>query len=445
MRPLPWEGVTLERAPNAVRLGNRMHLRIVSLAGPLVNAIGSVRMTSLAIHMLTHGHTVTFVTSEWPPTSPVLLTDDQIALAAPRPTNRQPETGTSARGANTRGAELAREIRARLAHGIAEVSSWPDRPQVTSWRRQASRVAASQSLPRPDVIVSSVPEFSCHVAASRAARKLAVPWVPDYRDLWSTSTYYSYSRLKRSLDRTWERNLLGGASALTATTPESVASLRELRPGVRGFVIMNGFDKADLDAADTMDLGPGRHLVYAGTIYPGKRDPYPVLRAIADTPELSDVVVHLVGPEPNDLEPDVASLGLGPRLRIVGRVSRSEALAYVKGADVALLLTWDDPGESGVVSAKVFEYIGLRKSILATGYRHGRMAKILDDYGFAEVANDPETASFALRRLLRQSVEGPPIANHHVAQFDRLHQLERWRNVLESAAAGGLPNRTPAH
>ncbi|MEE3920661.1 glycosyltransferase [Micromonospora sp. BRA006-A] len=47
---------------------------------------------------------------------------------------------------------------------------------------------------RPDVILVSGPPFSGFVVAATLARRFRVPWVADYRDLWSVGNDHWYGR-----------------------------------------------------------------------------------------------------------------------------------------------------------------------------------------------------------------------------------------------------------
>ena len=133
---------------------------------------------------------------------------------------------------------------------------------------------------RPDVIVVSGPPFSAYLAGRRLARRWGVPWVADYRDLWTNSNYYICGPIRRRMDRVVERWILRTV-ALTITVSEPLAEDLRRDFGVRCEVVMNGYE------AD--EFGPRRaepttglplRLVYTGEIHVGRSDPASFLEAI---------------------------------------------------------------------------------------------------------------------------------------------------------------------
>lgn len=411
-----------------------MRVQIIAQDGPYSTAVGAQRILALAAYLSDKGDDVALITGAREPDTAILIRAGQISQWPTASESTAAPLGSTKSGAGTTGNRIGSRIpeplKSRLAVVKSDVLDWPEHRSMRRWQRHATQLALDASAVKPHIVVSSLPSVTNHVAARAVARQLMVPWVPDYRDLWTNSQYYRRPRLRWEIDSRWEQRILADAAAVTAVSPEFVGSLRDLKPDLPGYTVMNGFDREPLDAVPLRDLGPGRHVVYAGIIYPGRRDPMPLLRAMATTPELFDVTLHLVGVDPHLVPPEAHTLGLDDRLRFIGRVDRKTALSYVKSADIALLLTWNDPGEAGVVSAKIFEYIGLAKPILALGYEGGRMAQILREYGYGQIANEPQQISAAMREMLAWSDAGLAADPTRVSAFDRRTQLARWRDVL---------------
>lgn len=415
-----------------------MRVLLVAQDGPTSGAVGALRAVSFTKYLASRGDEVALLTTAQSPSTPLLVTPDEgdawrdlvnqeFCTLVPRPTGDARQTRKRTFADHRR----ATAIRVTAFRIRAAFWDWPDVAVSRAWRRRAVELIRGEARDlKPDIVVSTAPSWSNHLAARDIARELDIPWVPDYRDLWTNCTYYQQPRLRWELDSRWEKRVLSDAAAVTAVSPELVRSLNELAPDLPGYTVMNGFDRDVLVDVPVQDLGAGRHVVYAGIIYPGKRDPMPLIKAMATLPQLADLTLHLVGLEPHHLPPEARSLGLGERLRFIGRVDRKLALSYVKSADVALLLTWNDPREAGVVSAKSFEYIGLGKPILALGYEHGRMARVLEDYGYGRFANDPHSINDALEEMLAWVDAGLVADPARVAVFDRNSQLTLWREVL---------------
>ena len=113
--------------------------------------------------------------------------------------------------------------RAFARRAYQEVVRWPD--NRVGWLRPA--LAAGDKLIanwRPDLIYATSPPTTSLIAADRLAHKHGVPWVAEFRDLWSDHPYYEYSNVRRlrgvaSAARTWMAvsmfsQILGGARSV---------------------------------------------------------------------------------------------------------------------------------------------------------------------------------------------------------------------------------------
>lgn len=309
-----------------------------------------------------------------------------------------------------------------------------DRPDaVGDWRRESLRIVRDELGDwRPEVVVSSAPPPSTHLVARKVAQEFGIPWLPDYRDLWSNSTYYPYLRWRRLLDELVETRCLRDASVVTAATEGFSADLQALLGNTPVVTIMNGYSRGELASTPAQDLGPGWHLAYAGNWYGSKRDPEPVLRAMRDRSELSDVVLHFVGPA-NEMVDDVTRrYGLSRRVRFHGVLPRAAALGVVKGANAALLLTWNDPRDAGVIPGKIYEYLGMERPIVALGYPAGVVAGILRDSGLGFVANDPDEIAEAVSAIRLGLGPAGPLDFQAALEYERGAQLELWADLIRS-------------
>ncbi len=258
--------------------------------------------------------------------------------------------------------------------------------------------------------------------------------MPDYRDLWTNGTYYPHPYWRRLIERRIERRWLSNARAITAVTPGFTQEMSQMAPTLPCHTIWNGYSGREIDAIKPTDLGSGRHIVYAGIWYQGKRDPRPVLDALVTSRALQDYRLHLVGPTSPEVAGEVARRGLGDRVVMHGPKTRAEALSIVMGADIALIIGWNDPRDKDVIGGKVFELMGMRKPILALAYENGVLADATQRYGLAHVANESETIAHAVRNLQDRVARGEVPDAGFVRSLERSAQLEAWEELLTSLA-----------
>ena len=119
--------------------------------------------------------------------------------------------------------------------------------------------------------------------------------------------------------------------------------------------------------------GPLR-IVYTGMIYPGHRDPLPLLNALSQLRrrgELEDgmVTVDFYGDRVEVAMALAKKPEYAPFIRLMGHVTREKALEAQRNADILLLLESPAPEARGVLTGKLFEYLVSGRPILCIGSR----------------------------------------------------------------------------
>jgi glycosyltransferase involved in cell wall biosynthesis len=137
---------------------------------------------------------------------------------------------------------------------------------------------------RPDVIYATAPPVTGHFAAALAARRLRIPLVLDFRDLWRDNPGYVASPAVAAFHRRCERWLLNAATRVVVNTPGAQRLLSARYAGLpdldrKLWVIPNGFNPEDFPpsrAGDCTVLG-ARCSVLGSDTDPG--GPVPSRRA----------------------------------------------------------------------------------------------------------------------------------------------------------------------
>lgn len=336
-------------------------------------------------------------------------------------------------GAEPPGMEIA--LPGRRSGAIRRVAGWlvthafavPDRQLFRSlWMIRRVRQLGDWT---PNVILTSGPPFSVFLTGFVLSKRWSAPWIADYRDLWTSSSYYALGACRRSVDRAIERRLLSRASlALTVSEPLATDLRPVISPNIA--VIMNGFDIDE--AAEFASITPDQpglplRLVYTGEIYEGKRDPEPLFRALSHGAfRASDVVVHFYGETVASVRAAARRHSIDSLVVTHGPVSRPEALRLQREADLLLLLLWNDPGEAGVYSTKIFEYLSARRPILMLGYSSGVAAALVRERRAGFVVNDADEIASVLRGYIQEK------------------SRHGWVAPLPQSAAGGLSRRDQA-
>jgi glycosyltransferase involved in cell wall biosynthesis len=412
-------------------------LLLVTFHFPPRNAIAALRTGKFARYLIAQGWDVRVIAADapTPETLPPEIADARVLRAPVRATQ------------GARAAVAARSgLRRRLGALRAALLDLPD--DRRSWRRAAlARADGFLGAWRPDVVYASAPPASALLVARDLARRHGVPWIAEFRDLWTGNPYYGFPAWRRRLETLWERHVVGDAAALVTVSATWRDALRAAY-GKPVALAMNGFAPEDMPPdlpARTDARGPMR-ILHTGTIYPGYRDPAPLFAAVAALGEDRDAVeIVFAGAGLAPVAACAAAAGIADRVRMLPPVAHRDALRLQSRADILLHLQWNDPREAGTISGKLFEYLGARRPVLGLGYDRGEVAGILAARDRGVVLNDPGAIAAQLRDwIARKRADGiQPLAAEAAAGLTRDAQFARAAR-LAAATVARPPTRRPA-
>jgi hypothetical protein len=337
---------------------------------------------------------------------------------------------------------------------LATWCAWvPDR-QVAFVDGAVEAGAALCGRRRPDVLFSSSPPHSLHLAAVRLKQRCGVPLVCDFRDPWSDNPERRWpSALHRAHERRLEARVLRAADLVLANTPGNALMLRRSFPWLpegRVAVLPNGFDparRAALSAAAPVPRADGRRVVlYTGHVYAGGAPAFEALAALlARRPDLpARVLFRCVG----SMDPPVARL-CGP-LERAGLLERAPA---VPAGEVPALLASADalfyvvpPAGRHWIPSKLYDYLLAGKPVLAVLPR-GDAWDVLERAGAGVLleTDGPEDVAARLGDALERLLAGTlalrpdPAALLPYDARTQAAQLARWLRALAGRPAEGSP------
>lgn len=302
-----------------------------------------------------------------------------------------------------------------------------------------------------DVVVSSGPPHSTHIAGLLATVGSGAPFWVDMRDPWSSTHRQELHqdaiiKGERAFLRALERIVITTADKVIANTREFAGSLNALYPSAPVTHFPNGLDTETLPRRHESRVEQGS-LAHVGTLY-GKRSLSPVLSAMRDVlrsrPESAkNLCLHLVGPldspQREEFQDEVERAGLTPYVRLHGVLPRQKALEVLTRAHVAIVLAQDQPM---CVPGKLYESVGsgvptvvISEADSATtreSRRIGALAVTPDDSAsLTRIIDDAVTGALPL-------VQGPAVP---IAYRDLAAQMDR---LLRESTASASRDVTPA-
>ena len=302
------------------------------------------------------------------------------------------------------------------------------------------------------VIVSSSPPVSSHIIASILSRLTGLPHLADFRDLWTLNHVYhenNYPPYIVRYDRFWERFVLKGVDRVVTASPDFTDQMKSNFEEIlqnRTATITNGFDYSEVDTGqknDAVNDGTMR-FVYAGSLY-SHFNPVFFLECLSEWLKNSDVGenrvrVDFYGNCDFDYTDLIRKLELGNNVYFHGFKSRRTLLPLLCQADCLLLFLGFDRACSGVIPAKLFEYLAAEVPILALA-PDGAATDIISGYraGYAISEPDNNAMKGLIDKLYREWSGKKTISRgfRYIEEIDRINLTGRLAGLLDQLRADG--------
>ncbi len=265
---------------------------------------------------------------------------------------------------------IGHQLLVRINKIIKEIFYIPD--IYIKWAPTAIKFAKEAIIRyRVSAIISESSPNTTHIIAHRLKQSFNIPWIADFRDLWTQNHYYPYSKLRHYFEKKLEYRTLKIADALITVSGPLSMKLSENFPDKKIFTITNGFDEDEL-APSNFPLTNKFTITYTGNLYKGKRDPTILFAALSSLIKdgkinESDIEIRFYTSNEPFLFDLIKKYGLSNIVKFYGIVPRDEAIKAQRESQLLLLLTWNDPSEQGVYTGKIFEYLAARRPIIALG------------------------------------------------------------------------------
>lgn len=366
----------------------------------------------------------------------------------------------------------------------------PDGQVFWAWRSAAAlrRVVRRERI---DAIYSTYSPASNHLLAWRLKRVTGLPWVADFRDLWTQDCWYPFAdgpHWRVAIDRSLERRFLEDADAVICTTPDQTRILADRVPHLnRKFTtIPNGFDAADFtitgatfraltatkeEAGSVRERSSGcgndsrwcenpfSHLISPESLPANARSNRFVLAHVGRftrervTDEMIDGLsafaaglgeerdrfeLRIVGWMPDGLHRTLTAAEIP--FTACGHVPHQTAIREMLDADALLLQYPDRPNADTAISGKLFEYFATGRPVVMIGPRTSITRRLVESFA-AGIGIDPQPDAIerSLMDLWRRWREGRMPQGCHpdrLTPFTRRNLTGELAGVLDAACRG---------
>lgn len=382
-------------------------------------AAGSLRPFYLSKYLIEHGWATTVVTP---------------AIVNP---NAGPHAGSWTIRTRQRLATLTPQFAKRAFHSFV---CFPD--DAIFWLPSALR-ETSQALKHEhhDAVMSSAMPASMHIAGALVRRRHGLPWLADYRDMWTTNPYRELGPIRRGLEHRLEARLLREAAAITTVSDAFVRPMQTLAPSLPVYTIPNAVDLTDWYGIANPYPTEFR-LTYGGQLYDGRRSPETLFAALASLRRQGEAAgisakVDFYGADLRMIPPLAERYGLSSIVTLHSLVDRDEMLRAQRDSAVLLVLLRSDKATAGEYGSKIFEYIGAKRHVLAIGGAESVVKNFIDSSALGLFASDVEQCQSAIRELYARYSSGriEPVLEETFQPFTAQQLASRFAEVLNAMFA----------
>ena len=234
-----------------------------------------------------------------------------------------------------------------------------------------------------DLIFSTAPPMSTHLIAKSLAKNSGLPWVVDMRDPWTDVFYYhnlKRTRVAVALDRWLEKSVLRSANGIVTVSP-TIVKLLKAKVANDYYVIPNGYDKDDFINIKPLRDDKKIHIVHAGHLAVNQ-NPTGFWAALKKLIHENETIRHVLvldfyGSIHSEVKDSIVEHDLEPLANFHAYIPHDELVAVMKRAALLFFVVPDTSYGKGILTSKLFEYMGVERPILGIGPEDGDAAEII--------------------------------------------------------------------
>jgi len=297
------------------------------------------------------------------------------------------------------------------------------------------------------VIFATMSPYTSGILAYMVSQKTKLPYLLDYRDLWQGKPDISYfSRFHQKLAETWEKRIIRAADSIIYVTDWSKERFLEIYPECgreKVSVIYNGYDREAIPEVKPEQSDSSRiTLTFAGHFY-GGQNPGLFLESISElTAEgnLPDgVIFEFIGNYPRVIEE------LFFEHECLKRIKYLSYGDYIKKLidSTVLLLFISSENSRMILPQKLFEYLAVKRPILAMIPEDGEAAGIINKYSAGLVIDGSSKGKIKAGiqefcEIIRKGdiTKRFNVANNDYKEFERQAQARQLAEIMDRVTDG---------
>ena len=322
-----------------------------------------------------------------------------------------------------------------------ESNCYPD--DCIGWARRSLGTLRKQLAADPvDVLFSTYSPVSNHWLALELKRSTGLPWVADFRDLWTQDCRYrAMSPARRAADRRLEQEILESADAVVGVSPRQTEILAARVPfQTKKFVtITNGFDPDDFShVPPVIRRGEDRFVLgYVGRFDLSQTSPswFAALERFVRVlgSDRDRFVLRIAGHVNSTAQAKLQSTGV--QCCFENYLPHREAISAMCASDALLLCSPIGPNGDTIIPAKLFEYLAAGRPIVTIGPTNSICERLVCSNKAGVAADfDANAIVRALAEVFTRWRSGTPLqgaSEQDIQAFSRIRLTGHLAGVLE--------------
>ncbi|RLC52754.1 MAG: hypothetical protein DRI23_02070 [Candidatus Cloacimonadota bacterium] len=303
------------------------------------------------------------------------------------------------------------------------------------WNKYALQAAFEEMRKfKYDLIITSGPPHSTHLIGRKLKNIFNVKWLVDFRDPWTKIDYLEKVNrfaLTKKIDEKLERKIINQCDRIISINKSILKGLKAINKGI---IIPNGFDPADFTEIEKKKTKKFQ-INYFGNIT-AERDPSIVLKAVNQIySQFPDIQINIWGNVSDEVKADLISLDENKFVKFHNYIPHDKMMRRMVNSSLLLLLINNVPNNLGILTGKIYEYLGAKVPVLGVGPIEGEAAKILNETRsgkMCDYSDQKAISEFISWQYSMWKKDEKPTASGEIDQYDRVHLTKNLAEVLES-------------
>ncbi len=305
------------------------------------------------------------------------------------------------------------------------------------WNRFAFRKAV-ELIKKHDIrtIITASPPHSTQLIGLKLKKRFNLHWIADLQDPWTDIYYYNqlyHSFISASIDACYERKVLTEADYVI-TVSQSIKDIfssksKKINPR-KICVVPNGYDEDDFKHIPEVKNNSFQ-ITYTGTM---NDDYYPIDSFLTASENITDkgfkIFMRFVGKLSSAIKQKIMNTK-GIEYEFVDYVPHEESLKYLIKADALLLIIPNIHQNEGILTGKLFEYLGSGKKIIGIGPPQGDAANIINECNSGKMFdyNDVSGIEQYIEEIINRIQPDPD--KEKIKNYSRKHQALEITRLLK--------------